>query len=129
LAVLGFKLRALNLPFTTFAQAGFKPWPSYLYLPSSYLTAFKSHFYFLLTFFFFSTGVWTQGLHLEPLHTSPVLWWVFSSWGVLMNYLPGLAPNLDPPDLCLLSGQDYRCKPLVPGCFLLTFNLTFLLWI
>jgi hypothetical protein len=54
------------------------------------------------------------------------LWW---GWGVgvLMNYLPGLAPNLDPPDLCLLSGQDYRCKPLVPGCFLLTFNLTFLL--
>jgi hypothetical protein len=27
-----------------------------------------------------------------------------------MNYLPGLASNLDPPDLCLLS--SYRCEPL-----------------
>jgi hypothetical protein len=25
---------------------------------------------------FFSTGVWTQDLHLEPLH-SPFLWWIF----------------------------------------------------
>jgi hypothetical protein len=29
-------------------------------------------------FFFFSTGAWTQGLHLEPLHL-PFLNWVFSS--------------------------------------------------
>jgi hypothetical protein len=30
------------------------------------------------------------------------LWWVFSRQG-LTNYLPGLASNSDPPDLCLLS--------------------------
>jgi hypothetical protein len=36
-----------------------------------------------------------------------------------MNYLPGLALNCDPPDLCLLSSQDYRCEPLVPGPSLL----------
>jgi hypothetical protein len=29
--------------------------------------------------------------------------------------LPGLASNHDPPDLCLLSSQDYRREPLVPG--------------
>jgi hypothetical protein len=26
----------------------------------------------------------------------------------LKNYLPGLASNCDPPDLCLLSSKDYR---------------------
>jgi hypothetical protein len=33
-----------------------------------------------------------------------------------MNHLPGLASNHDPPDLCLLSSQDYRQQPLAPGC-------------
>jgi hypothetical protein len=32
-----------------------------------------------------------------------------------MNYLPGLASNHSPPDLCLLSSWDYRGEPLVPG--------------
>jgi hypothetical protein len=26
-----------------------------------------------------------------------------------------LASNLDSPGLCLLSGEDYRCEPQVPG--------------
>jgi hypothetical protein len=29
-----------------------------------------------------------------------------------MNYLPGLASNRDPPDLCFLSSWDYRREPL-----------------
>jgi hypothetical protein len=32
-----------------------------------------------------------------------------------MNYLPGLALNHDPPDLCLLSSWDDRRELLVPG--------------
>jgi hypothetical protein len=28
------------------------------------------------------------------------------------NYLPWLASNLDPPNLCRLSSYDYRCEPL-----------------
>jgi hypothetical protein len=32
-----------------------------------------------------------------------------------VNYLPGLASNLDPPDLCLLSSWDYRREPLPPA--------------
>jgi hypothetical protein len=47
-----------------------------------------------------SSRDWTQGLilalPLEPLHQS------FLVLG-LTNYLPGLASNLDLPDLCLLS--------------------------
>jgi hypothetical protein len=50
---------------------------------------------------FCGTGAWTQGLHLEPLH-SLSLWWFFSREG-LKNCLLGLALSRDPPDLCLLS--------------------------
>jgi hypothetical protein len=73
----------------------------------------RRYSFFFLFFFFCSTGAWTQGLHLEPLH-QPFLWWIFSRQG-LENYLPRLAVNLDPLDLCLLSSQDYGCKPLMPG--------------
>jgi hypothetical protein len=45
-----------------------------------------------------------------------------------MNYLPRLTSNCDPPDLCLLSSQDYRREPLVPSltefCFCFFFFLT-----
>jgi hypothetical protein len=34
---------------------------------------------------------------------------------VSQNYLPRLASNLDPPDLCLLSNWDYRREPPVPA--------------
>jgi hypothetical protein len=35
-----------------------------------------------------------------------------------MNYLPRLASkNPDPPDLCLLSNQDYRCEPPALGSY------------
>jgi hypothetical protein len=33
----------------------------------------------------------------------------------LMNYLPRLDSNLDPPDLCLLSSYDYRPEPPAPS--------------
>jgi hypothetical protein len=32
-----------------------------------------------------------------------------------MNYLPRLASNLNPPDLCLLSSWDFRREPPEPG--------------
>jgi hypothetical protein len=40
-----------------------------------------------------------------------------------MSYLPRLALNLDPPDLCLLSSWDYRCEPLAPSLALLSCTL------
>jgi hypothetical protein len=58
------------------------------------------------TFFFFcSTGAWTQGLHLEPLH-QPFMLGIFKIGSRRINCL-GLASNRDPPDICLLSSSDY----------------------
>jgi hypothetical protein len=69
-----------------------------------------------ILFFFFFLQFWglISGLHLEPLHQPNFWWWGFLRQG-LMNYLPGLALNCDPPDLCLLSRWDNRCEPPVPG--------------
>jgi hypothetical protein len=47
--------------------------------------------------------------------TSPFLCWVFSRWGGLTNYLPGLPSNCDPPYLCLFSMQDYRHEAPASG--------------
>jgi hypothetical protein len=46
-----------------------------------------------------------------------------------MNYLPELASNHDPPDLCLLSSWDYGREPLAPGktehfCFKTFFHIS-----
>jgi hypothetical protein len=42
-----------------------------------------------------------SGIHLQPFHQ---LFFVMGFWREgLTNYLPRLALNLDPPDLCLLS--------------------------
>jgi hypothetical protein len=38
----------------------------------------------------------------------------FSRYG-LENFLPGLASNGNPPDLCVLGSWDYRYEPLAPG--------------
>jgi hypothetical protein len=50
---------------------------------------------------FWGTGVWTQGLHLEPLH-QPFFEMVFLEIGSL-ELFARLASNHNPPDLCLLS--------------------------
>jgi hypothetical protein len=57
-------------------------------------------------FFFCNTGVWTQGLCLESLHSTSsfILWWVVLRLD-LGNYFPRLALNL-----VLLSSWDYRCE-------------------
>jgi hypothetical protein len=54
-----------------------------------------------LFFFFVVLGLELRGLHLEPL-TSPIFVKGFSREG-LANYLPRLALDRYPPDLCLLS--------------------------
>jgi hypothetical protein len=56
-------------------------------------------------------------LKVHPLShsTSLFLCWVFSRKS-LVNYLPRLALNLNPPDLCLLNSWDYRREPPAPGC-------------
>jgi hypothetical protein len=59
-------------------------------------------------------GVLLLGPYLQS-----ILVCLFWKWG-LMNYLPGLASNLNPPNPNLLSSWDYRHEPPVPGhdsCF------------
>jgi hypothetical protein len=34
------------------------------------------------------------------------------------NFLPGLASNHNPPDLCLSDSLDYKCEPLAPVDFI-----------
>jgi hypothetical protein len=51
------------------------------------------------------------------------LLWLFCRWG-LTNSLPGLASNLDPPDLSLPSSWDDIRDPPAPGLsFLFCFSL------
>jgi hypothetical protein len=45
--------------------------------------------------------------------TSPFSCFFFFSF--FENYLPRLALNCNPPDLCLLSSWDYKCEPSAPG--------------
>jgi hypothetical protein len=64
-------------------------------------------------FFFVSTGTANSGLHLESLH-QPFFVMGFFEIGS-MTICPGLASNLDPPNLCLPRSSNYRCEPPVPG--------------
>jgi hypothetical protein len=60
------------------------------------------NYFYLFIYYFCSTGIWTQGLHL-PRAIPPALFSDFFWDRVSQNYFPRLTLNLDPPDLCLLS--------------------------
>jgi hypothetical protein len=53
----------------------------------------------------------TGALLLEP-NCQSILFWLFWKWSPV-NYLPGLALNLNPPNLSLPS--SHRHEPWVPG--------------
>jgi hypothetical protein len=40
-----------------------------------------------------------------------------------MNYLPGLALNIDPPDLSFPSSKDYKCEPPVLSFYYVLYKL------
>jgi hypothetical protein len=70
-----------------------------------WIRIFLFFLFFSFLFFFCGTGVWTQGLHLKPLHQPPppshFFLWVFQAR--VSQTLSGLALNHNPPDLCILS--------------------------
>jgi hypothetical protein len=72
--------------------------------------------------FFGSTGAWTQGLHLEPLH-QPFFCDEFFSDRVSWTIWFGLASNQDPLDCSLLSSKDYRHLYWLL-CIFLSFSIT-----
>jgi hypothetical protein len=55
------------------------------------------------------------------------LLWLLWRWG-LVNYLPGLASNSDPPNLSLPSNWDYKCATCAQfdGVFLLFLSQLFM---
>jgi hypothetical protein len=67
----------------------------YFLIASGFFILLKNIFLFWI-FFFFDAGVWTQDLHLEPLH-QPCLCDGFFWDRVSLNYLPWLALNHNPP--------------------------------
>jgi hypothetical protein len=64
----------------------------------------------------------TGALSLE-LQPQSILLWLFWRWG-LASYLSMLALNHDPPDIGLLSSQDYGCDPQAPAKLSVLCSLT-----
>jgi hypothetical protein len=54
-------------------------------------------------------------------HISSLFYFGYFGDGGLMNYFLGLAWSPDPPDFCLLSGQDYKGEPPVHIVLILKF--------
>jgi hypothetical protein len=85
-------------------------------LPTFSVTSF-SFFFFLDKVSIFSQG-WPQTVIFLPvppyswdLHAyTTMLDLVCWDW-VLLTFIPGLASNCDPPNLCLPSTWDYNCEP------------------
>jgi hypothetical protein len=70
-----------------------------------------------LNFYFCGTGMWTSYLQsrCSMLDLQSLFAWLFWRWG-LLNCLPGLASNCDPPDFSLPSSYDYfRGESLAPS--------------
>jgi hypothetical protein len=66
----------------------------------------------MIFFFFLVLGLELRAYTLS-YSTSPFLV-IFLRYS-LENYLPWLASNHNPPDLCLLSSEDGRNEPPAPG--------------
>jgi hypothetical protein len=86
---------------------------------------FLSTFVFKICHVNFFLWYWGLNSGPSPWITTPVLflWRVFQD-RVLRNCFPGLALNHNPPDLCFLSSQYYRCESLVPDNFFFFYKIS-----
>jgi hypothetical protein len=67
-------------------------------------------------YYLFILQNWGLNSGPTPWATSPGLLFVTGFWRHChSNYLPGLALNHDPPDLCLLNSWDDRRQPPEPS--------------
>jgi hypothetical protein len=82
------------------------PWTTILLISASWVVRITCMSHWCQFFFlsFFVVLVWTQSLHLEPLHQHPPfsLWRVFFEIGSLTLFVWASFYH-DPPDFCLLS--------------------------
>jgi hypothetical protein len=58
------------------------------------------------------------GMTSTHCHAISFYYFYFLRW-TLVNFLPRLASNHDPSDLCFSSYWDYRHEPLLPASFFL----------
>jgi hypothetical protein len=72
------------------------------------------HFGIYICAYNFFLQYWGLSSRPTPWATPPVHFCDEFFWEKVLQTLPGLASNHDPPDLCLLSSQDYRHEP--PAC-------------
>jgi hypothetical protein len=71
--------------------------------------------FFFFLFFFCGTGVWTQGLHLEPLH-QPFLWFVLFClffqdrvfWTICPGWLPAAILLISASSVARITGMSYQ---------------------
>jgi hypothetical protein len=85
---------------------------------SSTLSASPEILLVRLSIFFFSTGFWTQGLHLEPLH-QPFVWkgffWDRVSWTICLGWLQTAILLISISWIARITGMSHWC--LVPLSF------------
>jgi hypothetical protein len=74
-------------------------------------------------FFFFAVPGFELRAYTLSNSTSPIFVKGIFELGSLLNYLPGLASNRDPPDLCLLSSWDYRREHAVSSQYFMVWGV------
>jgi hypothetical protein len=67
--------------------------------------------FFLPSFFFYGAGIWTQGLHLEPLHQPFIVmsfFWDRVSWTICLGWLRTMILLISASWVARITGMSHR---------------------